>query len=179
MSAAAALSLLVLAAAQTLLLDRIAVTVGDEVITEGRVLDEIRIVAFLNREQLDFSPVARRQAAEHLIDQALIRREMRISKFPEPKQGDAEQVLNELKAKRFHNDAAFREALEKYGISEKELLAHLRWEIAALRFTDYRFRPIGAPGQGTAQNAVDQQMEAWLKQARAGARIRFIKEAFQ
>ncbi len=149
------------------ILDRIAVTVGDEVITEGQVLDEIRIVAFLNRGPLDFSPAARRRTAERLVDQALIRREMRISKFPEPSQADAEQILKELKETRFHDDAAFRVAVEKYGISEKELLAHLRWELAALRFTEYRFHP------------VDQQMEAWLKQARAGVRIRFVKEAFQ
>jgi hypothetical protein len=180
MAAAAALSLLVLAAAQTVLLDRMAVTVGSEVITEGQVLEEIRIVAFLNREKPDFSPASRRLAAERLIDQTLIRREMRISQFPEPKVSEAEQMLNELKSKRFHNDTEFRVTLAQYGISERELLAHLRWELAAIRFTNHRFQPIQTAGQGSEQAAVvNQHMEAWLKQARAATRIRFFKEAFE
>jgi hypothetical protein len=176
MAPAAAFSLLTLVAVQTLLLDRIAVTVGGDVITESQVLDEIRIVAFLNSGQPDFSPAARRRAAERLIDQTLIRREMRISQFPEPKQAEAQQVLDELKRKRFHTEAAFRDALAKYGITSTELLAHLRWELAALRFTSYRFRPIGGAAQA---DAVDGEMEAWLQQARAGTRIRFFKEAFE
>ncbi len=180
MGAVAALALLLFASAQKVLLDRIAVTVGSEVITAGQVLDEIRIVAFLNREDPDFSPPARRRAAARLVDQALIRREMRISQFPVPQQSDAEKMLDELKRERFHTNAVFQEALENYGISEQHLLAHLRWELAALRFTDYRFRPIAAAGQGAKQPAgTDQQMEAWLKQARASTRIRYFKEAFQ
>lgn len=176
MGAAAALSLFLFAAAQTVLLDRIAVTAGSEVITEGQVLDEIRIVAFLNREDPDFSPPARRRTAERLVDQALIRREMRISQFPEPAPGEAEKMLAEIKRKRFKTEEAFQKALEAYGISEQYLLAHLRWQLAALRFTDYRFRPMAAARQAAS---VDQQMEAWLKQARASARIRFFEEAFR
>jgi hypothetical protein len=171
MAAAAALPLLLFAAAQTVLLDRIAATAGSEVITEGQVLDEIRIVAFLNHETPDFSLPARRRAADRLIDQALIRREMRISQFPEPTPAEAEKVLAAIKRKRFPTGEAYQRALEEYEISEQYLLAHLRWELAALRFTDYRFRP--------AAGGVDQQMEAWLKQARARTRIRFFEEAFR
>ncbi len=180
MGAAAALLMLLSAEPQPVLLDRIAATVGSEVITEGQVLDEIRIVAFLNGRKPDFSPAERRRAAERLVDQALIRREMRIAQFPEPSLSDADKALDELWRKRYPSRAAFRKALEAYGIPERELLHHLRWELAALRFTDYRFRPFAAARPGTSQpDGADRQMEAWLKQARAATRIRFFKEAFQ
>ena len=43
---------------------------------------------------------------------------------------------------RFHgSDAQYRTALNKYGITEQQLLAQLRWQLTVLRFIDQRFRP--------------------------------------
>ncbi len=147
-------------------LDRVAVTVDNYVITESEVLEEIRVTAFQNGAPLDLGPASRKQAAERLIDQQLIRNEMRLSGFRQP---DVSKALAEFKEKRFHgDDGAYRAALKRYGLIEDELKSHLEWQAAALQFTDYRF------GSG-----IDQQMDAWPKQAREGAHIRFIKEAFE
>ncbi|MGE5568219.1 MAG: hypothetical protein ACM3S5_04195 [Rhodospirillales bacterium] len=179
MGGAAAVLFAVLAV-QTVLLDRIAATADSEVITLGQVLDEIRIAAFLNREAPDFSPSSKRRAAERLVDQALIRREMRISRFSEPAPGEAEKMLADIKRQRFPTEEAFQKALEEYGITESYLLAYLNRQLATLRFTDYRFHPLANGGQTGSQAAVvDEQMEAWLKQARASAQIRFFEEAFR
>lgn len=167
-------------ASQAVLLDRLAATAGSEVITLGQVLDEIRVAAFLNREAPDFSPASKRRTAERLVDQALISREMRISRFPEPAPSEAEKMLAEIKRERFPTEEAFRKALEEYGITESCLLAHLNRQLARLRFTDYRFQPLANGGQANSQAAViDEQMEAWLKQARASTQIRFFEEAFR
>ncbi len=121
------------------LLDRIAVRVGKDVITEGEVLDEIRITAYLNRTAPDFSAVARRRAAERLVDQDLIRHEMVVTNYPEPEASQADRLLANFKKSHFRDDAQYRAALARYGITEGELKDHLLWQLAALRFTNVRF----------------------------------------
>src|ERR1700733_8079923 len=56
-------------------LDRIAVSIGREVITESQVILDLRVAAFLDRKPVDLSGPAKRQAAERLVDQILILRE--------------------------------------------------------------------------------------------------------
>jgi len=177
--------------------DRIAVVVGKTVITESEVMEEVRITEFLNGQPLDLGPEARRAAAERLVDQDLIRNEMQIGHYPEPKAEEADAMLARLEKERFSNAGSLEEALAKYGLTEAELKRHLLWQIAVLRFTDQRFR-VGLPaatGQGGANRAapgsetvadaggnnssVDQQMEAWLKETRSQTRVRFNQEAFQ
>jgi hypothetical protein len=126
------------AASAAVVLDRIAVTVENEVITEGELLDDIRLMAFLNGDRPDFGPQSRRQAAERLVDQYLIRREMKISRYQLDTSG-AEKALSAFKRSRFQSDEQYRQALKSYGISEEELLDKLRWQTAALQFIDFRF----------------------------------------
>ncbi len=126
------------AASSAAVLDRIAVTVGNGVITEGELLDDIRLTAFLNGGQPDFGPQSRRQAADRLIDQYLIRREMKISHY-QPDTAGAGKILSAFKRSRFPSDEQYRQALKSYGISEEELLEKLRWQTAALQFIDFRF----------------------------------------
>lgn len=215
MRAATILLLSVCASASAaVLLDRIAVTIGNDVVTEGEIYDEIRITSFINGDRLDFSPAARRRAAERLVDQALIRREMNISSYPQPEASESQKILQQLKQKRFHgDDSAYRAALEQYGVSDEQVKAHVLWQLTALRFTDYRFLP-GAPEptqathehlekksqqrasaearvppkptprtDGESESAVppgvDQELDAWLKQARSTTQIDFRQEAFQ
>ena len=64
-------------------------------ITQSQVDDEIRVTAFLNREKVDLSAAARKQAASRLIEQALIKREMDLSRYPLPELSDAGESLAE------------------------------------------------------------------------------------
>ena len=217
------ISCLLAANATAALVDRIAVTVGNRAITLGEVLEEIRVTNFLNGEPLDFSPEARRRAADRLVDQELIRREMEMGQYPQPTDAEVDQMLAQIKNPRFRSEAEYREALQRYGVTEDALKAHLRWQIAALRFTDMRFQlgtsnqskqaslPAPKPATGDASRmvptpappvakpqpgakptrasrldapadpaaSVDDQFEAWLKQARADMRVQFKKEAFE
>jgi hypothetical protein len=191
MQLAAAICLMVLTAAAGVL-DRVAVVVGTAVITESEVLDELRLTEFLNSQPLDSGPEQRRAAAERLVDQQLIRKEMEIGHYPEPSPAEAEAMLQTFRQQHFPAPAAFRAALEKYGITEDQLKRHLLWQVTAMRFTDVRFRPgiAGSPEQTANRSSaeatvpasgadVDQQMSAWLQEARNATRITFKKEAFQ
>ena len=62
------------------IIDRIAIIVGKQVIKDSDITREIRLTSFLNTDPLDLGPGARRRAANRLIDQALIRNEMRLGR---------------------------------------------------------------------------------------------------
>jgi hypothetical protein len=160
-------TILILFAASILpaqVLDRIAVTVGAEAITETEVLEAVRITALVNREPLNFDPKARREAAERLIDQYLIRRDMRAVRFPEPENTESNKMLAEFKGSHFRGDDEYRAALQRYGVREEQLKEYLLWQLTALRFTDYRFRPEAArPGEPLRQHLeaeTDERAEA-------------------
>lgn len=132
-------SIALLASAATL--DRVAVVVGKDVLTEGEVEDELRLEEFTASTPLDLGPARRHAAADRLVDQQLIRREMEISRFQEPPPEEAAGMLKNFRDQHFHSEAEFQTALQKYGISQDQLKEYFRWQLAALRFTDARFRP--------------------------------------
>jgi hypothetical protein len=166
--------------------DRIAVTVGRDAITESEVLEEIRVTQFLNNAPLDFSPAARRAAAERLVDQYLIRHELEAGTYPQPDATQVAQVLQDFEKQHFRSHGEFEQKLKQYGISQDEVKEHLLFQLAALRFTDLRFST-GAEGEAdrstngsaAADDGVDTRLDSWLKQLRGQTRIEFKKEAFQ
>ena len=187
------------------IIDRIAVSVGNAVITQSEIEQEIRITAFLNSEPADFGGEARRKAAERLVEQKLVRREITLSRYPVPPAAEAEPRLKGLMA-RYPDGSVFRQALEKYGISERELLDHLLWQLTLLRFVDVRFRPgvqvsdeevrayfekKVAPASASLDDVrekieqvliaerVDHDLDQWLKVARQRVGVEYRKEAFQ
>jgi parvulin-like peptidyl-prolyl isomerase len=171
-----------LSAGAASVVDRVAVVVDKDVITESEVRDDLRLTEFLDNRPLDLGPAARRQAAEHLVDQQLIRRELELSKYPQPQASEADALLRGFLQSRFHSDAEYRAALQTFGISEEQLKQRLLWQLTAIRFTDSRFgspQSTGSPPAGNTATDVDQQMDAWLKQARSSSKITFKQEAFQ
>jgi hypothetical protein len=170
-------------------IDRVAVVVGNEVITESEVILEARLTAFFNRQPLDLSAAQRRAAAERLVDQQLIRSEMQIGGYPMPPETEGDAALRKYRQDNYSSVPAFRVSLAKYELSEDEVKRHLLWQAAAMRFTDQRFHLIipASPSQSadrlshseTTTDGVEDQMDTWLKQTRAGTRIQFKKEAFQ
>ena len=174
--------------------DRIAVVVGKTVITESEVLEEVRVTEFLNGQPLDLGPQQRRAAAERIVDQELIRNEMRIGHYQQPAAAEVDRMLD--RAGQDHAaGGGLGEALAKYGLTGEQLKRHLEWQVAVMRFTEQRFgaglpQPSAAsenganrlaPGTDTspAEDAVEQRMEAWLKQVRSETRVQFKEEAFQ
>ena len=83
---------LTFAAAAQNVIDRVAVVVGTQVITESEVILEARLTAFLNEQPLDLGAGPRRAAAERLVDQQLIRNEMQIGGYPMPPETEGDAV---------------------------------------------------------------------------------------
>jgi hypothetical protein len=122
------------------ILDRIAVTVGKQVISESDVILDLRVSAFLDEKPVDLSGAEKRKAAGRLVDQLLILQDAAEARVPLPSAGEAAPLLAQVKVK-YGTEAAYREALTSYHISAEELADHLLAGLRAMRFTDLRFRP--------------------------------------
>ena len=129
------------AVAHAEIIDRIAVSVGNSVITASALDREVRVIALLNSMPPDFTPASKRATAERLIEQKLIRREIELSRYPTPDAATVEPVLEESRKTRFKSDDDFRRALAEYGITEQDVKDHLLWQLTLLRFIEVRFRP--------------------------------------
>jgi hypothetical protein len=129
-----------IAAAHAEILDRVAVTVGKHVITEGDILLDLRIAAFLDQKPVDVSGDQKRKTADRLVDQYLLLQEALTSRQPLPTAADAHLLLDQVKAQ-YATETEYRAALARSSITEEQLSEHLLNGIRALRFADLRFRP--------------------------------------
>jgi hypothetical protein len=147
--------------AQGTIIDRTAIIVGEHAILDRQIDRDIRVNAFLNSERLDFTITSRKQAASRLIDQEIIREQIRSGDYPVATEAEADQLLDQIKRERFGgSDAGLRQALARYGISLTQLKDRLLWQMTVLRFIDARFRPaVTVPDQDIHQYYVAHQAE--------------------
>jgi len=123
------------------IIDRIAVIVGNSIVKDSDIDRDLRVTAFLDGAALDLSKEARKKAAKRLIDQIFIRREIRLGDYSAATPEEASQQLDALKKQRFKTNAAFQNALARYGLTEGDLRAQFQWQLTVLRFIDARFKP--------------------------------------
>lgn len=205
-----AISFLTAAVGFASVVDRIAVTVGNQVITETEILHEIALTAFLNGEKPAFTVENKRKAADQLVEQKLVRKEMDMGRYPEATDEQAKELLAKT-AKNVGGEKELQRQLAEDGLTQDDLEKHLLWQLTLVRFIDLRFRPaiqVSAqdvqeyfrtevlpkqkPGQTvrlaevrdqilqtlSAQRA-DQQLDEWLKHAKATTRIDYKKGVFE
>ncbi len=125
------------------IVDRVAITVGNKVITESEIDLRIRLTAFENDEKPDFGVASRRQAAQRLIDQKLVEREMDVGRYPRATPQAAKQVTAPA-------------TLKGYGLTPEDLTRDLAWQSELLTFLSLRFRP--------AVQVTDQDVEKYFKE---------------
>ena len=140
--------------------DRLVITVGQKVITEQQLDEELRVTAFLNHEKINRSVESRRAAADQLIQQLLVRREMDLSRYPSPQEQAVDQYFSELRGS-FGTPAAFADALDHYDLSESVLKEHLALQLMTLQFIELRFRPGIGISESEIAAAYERQVAAW------------------
>jgi hypothetical protein len=122
------------------IIDRIAVSVGDRVITTSDLDREIRVAAFLNGAKPDFGPASKRITADRMVEQKLVQKELESSRYPTPQPKDVLPALEDFKKRFYSNDGDFERALAEYGITEQEVRDALLWQRTLLEFVEVRFR---------------------------------------
>jgi hypothetical protein len=138
--AAAVVCLWLAATAVGEIIDRIAVTVENSVITESEVLRQIRLTALLNGTQPDYSSVNKREVADKLIEQTIIRREINTTRYMANNMKKAESLYEEFRS-RFKTAEDYQQALTKYSVTDGEVRDAFLWQSTLLEFIDVRFRP--------------------------------------
>jgi hypothetical protein len=131
--------LLTLASAEVL--DRVAVSIGTQVITESQINEEIKLDSFLNNEPPNFSNTSRLAAADRLIEQKLIRKEMEMGRYPAAAPEEAQAIIQNLLKTRAKSPEEFDLQLKAAGLTLAELQEHLLWGLTLSHFIDLRFRP--------------------------------------
>jgi hypothetical protein len=149
------------------IVDRIAIVVNQRVITEVQLDEELRVTAFLNREPIRHGQKTRREAAERLIQQELIRHEMAVSQYPFPTDEQVEGAFNEAMAQLGGADAA-RKRLAEYQLNDAILKEHLQFQLMLVRFIDFRFRPDMDVSDADMREYYQQELAKW-KQTHTGA----------
>lgn len=124
-------------------IDRIVVIVGKHAIKLSDVERDLRLTAFLNRAPADLSAKAKRQAADRLVDQQIIRTELSAGGYGRATDAQSDALLAQIRRDRFGDSTPkLREALAGYGLTIDELRAELLWQLTVLQFIQQRFQPL-------------------------------------
>ena len=125
-------------------LDRIVVTLNGHVILLSDWEDELRYESLMSGRKLEDVTAGEQKAAlDHLIDQELMREQMRPA---DSKPIPAEQIdkqVQVVKADVLRDDpgASWNEVLSKYRLSEDFVRSRIATELQQLQLVDSRFRP--------------------------------------
>jgi len=164
------------------LIDQIAIVVDQSIIKDSDIERDIRVTQFLNHEPLNVNLAERKKAANKLIDQTLIRREIREGDYQWATATQANDQLESLIKQRYASRAAYQRALKTYGFDEADLREQFRWQLTVLQFIEARFAPsVVMPGGGSGNKSkleaeVNRLFFAWLDQQRKDAKIVFHEE---
>lgn len=127
--------------ALAVIIDRISIVVDNRIVKESDIKRDIRVTSFLNNQTPDLSLPSEKKAANRLIDQLFIRREIEVGDYPTATLQEADQQLEKLRKERFRTEAAFEQALRRYDLTPLDLRSQFQWELTVLRFIDVRFKP--------------------------------------
>jgi peptidyl-prolyl cis-trans isomerase SurA len=125
-------------------IDRIVATVNGHVILQSDWDEALCYEALLtDRKLAQFSDDDRRAVLDRLIDQELLREQMKSADFAHAT--DAEVAARVADARKLYPQAASSEAwpslLARYQLTEKDLMTHVRSQIDVMRLVDARLRP--------------------------------------
>ena len=156
-----------LVCAQGETVDRIAVSVGNAVITESEIRQQLKIRAFVEGTALQLDEENKRAAADRLIEQSFIRREMQAARYTAPEAGLAQALLASLRQARFQGDEqAYRAELKRTNLTEADVESSFLWQLTVLRFVEFRFRPgIQIPPEEVREYYDQKFVPAWKARA--------------
>jgi hypothetical protein len=175
---AMALSLaLVTSSAGGQIVDRVVANVNGHVVLQSDWEQELAVEAFSNARDPDsFTSAERNAALDRLIDQELLREQVRPSQ-PAP----AEQVAARVaEVRKLHPDCAtdngWRAKLQRYGLTQSSLEKRLGDQIQLMKLVEDRLRPSIQIDQQAVETYYNDQLLPDMK--RAGSRATPLPEVF-
>lgn len=147
LKAAGCMTLLLLASMPLLagdILDRIVATVNGHIILQSDWEDGLRFEAFTSNRSLDQLTIEdRKSCLDRLIDQELLREQIRSADFQHATDEEVGQRILEIRKAYAlaDNEPGWRAALTRFNLSEGELEKRISSELDVLRLVDARLRP--------------------------------------
>lgn len=163
---------------QAAIVDRIAIVVGDKIITESEIDLRIRLSAFQNEQKTDFSLAARQLAARELVDQRLVEHEMDVGHYPRLEGAARKALVGEYAKANYKDDtAAMDKALADYGLTALDLEDDLGRQSDLLTFLNLRLRPVVAGVEQdpkVAEERTQKELDRWLQDQHTRTRIQYL-----
>lgn len=122
------------------IVDGIVATVGRTVITDSMVRRSLRAGALLAKAPLEETPTVWEENRNRLIEQALVKEEIRISRYTIAQPDEIRAAMDQVKTQ-LGGPARFASKLREYRLTEADLAENVAWQITFSRFITYRFRP--------------------------------------
>jgi len=125
-------------------LDRIVATVNGHIILQSDWDAAVRYTALVENHPLEqVSPEEHKAGLDRLIDQELLREQMRSAAIKEATPEEVEQQIREFRAQcpRAKDDQAWQSLLARYGFTEAEIKQRFALQLDLSRLVDERFRP--------------------------------------
>jgi hypothetical protein len=144
------------------IIDRLAIAVGNQVITELQLDEELRVVAMLNHKPVVRSLEERREAADRLVEQLLIKLEMQLSRYALPDPGEVDKYYQQIE-EASGAPAELDNTMRNLNLTPAVLRSHLELQLTELKFIEVRFRPDVTVSDGDVEAAYRRQVEAWRK----------------
>ena len=158
--------------------DRIALTIGNQAIVESQIDEELRVTALLNHKPVIRNQDARRDGATRMIQQFLIKLEMEVSHFSQPDTKDLEAYRLQVE-RDYGGPDGLVAALQRYQLDEAVLRSHLNLQLTALRFITFRFQPQFAANDPDLERRTDEALDAWLTEAKKRHTIVFLDKGLE
>jgi len=126
------------------ILDRMVATVNNHAILQSEWQDAVHYEAFVDGRALgQLKPGDWKAALDSLIDQELLREQMRSSGFPHASSEEVQKRIEEIR-KQYpgaESDGGWQAALGRYGLTENELKQRVALQVDLLGLVDARLRP--------------------------------------
>jgi len=151
-------------------LDRIVATVNNHIILQSEWQDAVRYEAFVAGRPLDQLQARDRKAAlDHLIDQELLREQMRSSGFPHAGSEEVEKRIQEIRKlyPSAESEAGWQAALARYGLTEDELKKRIALQVDIMGLVDARLRPNVVIDSKSIESYYSQELLPQLRQSGA------------
>jgi len=152
-------------------IDRIIATVNGHIILQSDWDEALCYEALLNGRALNqFSDEDRRAVLDRLIDQELLGEQMKSAYFDHASESEA--AARVVEARKQYPEAATTEGwqgvLARFGLSEKDLVAHVQQQIDLMRLVDAHLRPAVQIDSKTIEAYYRDKFVPQLKQPGAG-----------
>ena len=126
------------------LLDQIVGTVNNHVILQSDWDDEVRFEAFMSgRKPEDVTVEQKKAALDRLIDQEILREQMRMTDLKPASPDAVKKQIDDLKDQqlREHPGQSWETTLTRYQLTDRVVEEHVAAELEQFQLVDLRFRP--------------------------------------